>query len=52
MDRMLDFLDALHEDVEVKMTDGERDFIRSFTARHCRPAGRIKFVLVGEDLGY
>lgn len=20
--------------------------------RHCRPAGRIKFVLVGEDLGY
>lgn len=38
MDRMLDFLDALHEDVEVKMTDGERDFIRSFTARHCRPA--------------
>ena len=22
-----------------------------FITRHCRPAGRIKFILVGEDLG-
>lgn len=38
MDRTLEFLDALHEDVDVEMTESERDFIRSFTARHCRPA--------------
>ena len=42
MDRMLEFLDALHGDVEVTMTEGEKAFIRDFTRRNCRPVATLE----------